>query len=100
MILAAKQNHADLMRYLVVEARADVNIQAEKVTCTANHAGHMQCVAVQYAEWTALFFSVKNGDQGLAEFLIKNGANPFRLDEVRVHDIPDLLLSKLKLLMV
>ena len=34
LILAAKQKHQDLMEYLVVNAKANVNIQAEKVEFT------------------------------------------------------------------
>ena len=34
LILAAKQKHQDLMEYLVVNAKADVNIRAEKVEFT------------------------------------------------------------------
>lgn len=32
LILAAKQKHLELMQYLVVNAKADVNIRAEKVS--------------------------------------------------------------------
>ena len=31
LIMAAKQDHADLVQYFVTDTKADLNIQAEKV---------------------------------------------------------------------
>ena len=46
LMLAAKQGHLELMRYLVVNAKADVNIRAEKVAIFI-----VSCIIAWWAYW-------------------------------------------------
>ena len=84
IMIATKCGNQKITKLLT--KRVDLNIQAEKVSGTIKYIKlitSLNCTLIlQYANWTALMFAVKDGNLDSVKLLLQNGANVYIKDSV------------------
>ena len=80
-----KQDYRKVVEYLIWGGEANVNLQAEKARTIFVTIVVKAWFSMQFAKWSAVFFSIKNKDQKIVEFLFRNKADMQIKDEVSFY---------------